>query len=120
MPVAASACVRNRQIVGPFERERAEVREAAHQDDVDHAEVERRVRVLRHDGNEAGEFAPLSSRRSRRSTKIVPADGSIPASSLSSVVLPEPFGPSSPTRSPGAMVSETASTRAARSPDTRS
>ena len=44
-------------IVRAFELERAEVRVAAHQHDVEHGEVERAVRFLRHDGDAARELA---------------------------------------------------------------
>ena len=43
---------------GALELERAEVRVAAHQHHVEHAEVEGRVRVLGHDRDPAGEISP--------------------------------------------------------------
>src|SRR4029078_11317894 len=47
------------------------------------------------------------SRSGRRSNWISPADGvSVPPSILSSVVLPEPFGPRMPTSSPRALASD--------------
>ncbi len=48
---------RDRQIVCAFELERTEVRVSPHQHDLDRAEVERRVRLLRHDGDAASQLA---------------------------------------------------------------
>ena len=52
------------EILRPFERERAEVRKAAHQDDVEDGEVEGRVGFLRHDGDSPRDVAarPLGHR----------------------------------------------------------
>ena len=37
---------RDREVLGPFERERAQMREASHQHDLQHGEIERRMRFL--------------------------------------------------------------------------
>src|SRR5204862_5699977 len=47
---------RDREIAGTLELERAEMRIAAHQDDLEGAEIEGRVRLLRHHGNAAREI----------------------------------------------------------------
>jgi hypothetical protein len=59
---------RNREIVRAFEREGTEVREAAHQDDIENAEVEGRVRFLRDKRNAARDVAP------RRRPEWIPAE----------------------------------------------
>src|SRR5215831_573614 len=56
---------------------------------------------------------PLATSPSPPLTPVAPSDGnaSLPASSLSSVVLPDPFTPTTPTRSPGPSCQVTSSSR---------
>ena len=58
VPVAVKRLACDHLIRRAFELERAEVRVPSHQHHVDHAEVERRVRFLRHDGDAPGQLAP--------------------------------------------------------------
>ena len=62
VPVASSAASRDGQIVRPLDFERAEVRIAAHQHDLEHGVVEGERRFLRHDGD-----PPRERRRPERS-----------------------------------------------------
>ena len=109
VPVASSA--RARQLVVPraFDLERAEVRIAPHQHDFEHRVVEREVRLLRHDRH-----APRQQ-RARHPPQVLPVEHHaartvgfrVPASTFSSVVLPDPFGPRMPTNPPSGTSSET-------------
>ena len=58
MPVAASASCGDANVVGPFDREDAEVRMAAHQHDLDRAIFERELGLLRHDRDLPRRLAP--------------------------------------------------------------
>ena len=111
VPVARERVARDLLIGGAFELERAEVRVAAHQHHVEHAEVEGRVRFLRHNRDAAREIAPrqLVDRPSVEQHARRIAGGSTPAMMRSSVVLPEPFGPSRPTIVPRSTSSDTPS-----------
>ena len=89
----------HRDIGGPFDLERAEMRVAPHHRDFGHGVVERQLRLLRHDRH-----APRQRRAARTSREVRrpaspsrAADCRVPASIRSSVVLPDPFGPRMPT-----------------------
>ena len=49
---------RDPQVVDSFDFEPAEMRVAAHEHNLDRAEIERRVRLLRHHRDQAGQLAP--------------------------------------------------------------
>ena len=69
VPVASSARRAMARSSGPSSANGAEVRVAAHQHDVEHAEVERRVRLLRHEGDpprgSGATSRPAGGRRAR-------------------------------------------------------
>ena len=89
---------RDREIGRALDLERAEVRIAPHQDDFAHAVVEGEVRLLRHDRHAARERPARRPLETRAVEHTRPRDGRrTPASTRSSVVLPEPFGPRMPT-----------------------
>ena len=102
MPVATQRFARDGEIVRAFELECTEVRVPSHQHHLQHGEVERRMRFLRHDGDllrdrASGQQPKLALDRAAPSR----ASGlSTPDSSFSSVVLPQPFGPSRPVSEP--------------------
>ena len=108
---------RDGEIVRALELERAEMRIASHQHDVEHGEVEGGVRFLRHDGDPPRQLAarqsvdapPVEHHRADRGV-------SAPRQQLSSVVLPEPFGPSRPTIAPRSTSSDTSSRTSRRAP----
>ena len=52
---------RERHVARPFELERAEMRVAAHEGDLEHRVVEREVRFLRHDRNRARQHGRAGS-----------------------------------------------------------
>ena len=102
VPVASSACRAMARSVRPFERERAEMREAAHQHHVEHAEVERSRGLLRDDAIRRARSRRVSCSSGRPVELHAAAGGaSMPARICSSVVLPDPFGPRRPTIAPG-------------------
>ena len=57
-PVASSACCAIARSSGPSSANAPRCGKASHQHDVEHGEVERRVRFLRHDGDAARQLAP--------------------------------------------------------------
>ena len=98
VPVAASAAAPARN-PGALDLERAEMRVAAHQDHFEDGVVERQVRFLGHDRH-----APRQH-RARDAPQVLPVERDaagrglrVPASTFSSVVLPDPFGPRIPTQ----------------------
>ena len=97
------------EIVRSFHLERAEMRIPAHQHDLEHRVVERERRFLRNHRDPLRERPPRHARylRGIESHDAGLRRARTPASSRSSVVLPDPFGPRMPTMSPAAMSSET-------------
>ena len=97
-----SAPARELEIVRSFDLERPRVRIAAHDRHFQHRVVEGQLRFLRHHGHPRRQVAaPQRARcRCRREARGRPAAVRKPASSRSSVVLPDPFGPRMPTMPP--------------------
>ena len=101
---------RQREVARSFELERTKMRMAAHQHHFHHRVVEGRVRFLRHNGQ-----CRAMSRRERPASEMPFSDTwpcagcSTPLKSFSSVVLPQPFGPSSPVSDPRSTVTLTSS-----------
>ena len=92
---------RKPEIVGSFDFERPQVRVAAHQHHLEHRVRERRMRLLRNDGDAPGDCRPPHRAIGCAIHRTTPAVGpSTPASILSSVVFPDPFGPRMPTAAP--------------------
>ena len=93
---------RSRRSAGPSTSNTPEMRVAAHQHHLHHRVVEGELRLLRHDGHAAGERRGACSRPAAGPSRCTcPLVGRrVPDSIRSSVVLPEPFGPSTPTTAP--------------------
>ena len=93
---------RSRDRAGPSNSNVPEMRVTAHQHHVEHRVVERRMRLLGHDGDAPRQRAPAVGRRrrGRRAPRVRWPGRSTPDNSRSSVVLPQPFGPSSPVNEP--------------------
>ena len=98
----------NRQIGRALEAECAEMRRAAHQHDLEHGEAERDRIFLADRGDRAREFAAID--RIERAAKELDAASLRlidPPSTLSSVDLPAPLGPTIASISPAATSIET-------------
>ena len=109
VPVAASASRAIAMIGRPLDLERAEMRVAAHHRDFEHAVVERQLRFLRHHRHPPRDrrARQRSPDRRRPASRGRQSASSVPARQRSSVVLPDPFGPSMPTKPPAGTVTDT-------------